>query len=98
MTNYCTNISTETKFINTGNRKTNEPHKFVLSLPQRLDLYVPFQNLSICYTWKSIIQQHKNNKLKLLVPTWNDVFDSSYSVLDIQDYIEYIKRTKKIIN
>ena len=34
----------------------------------------------------------------MLVPTWNDVFDSSYSVLDIQDYIEYIKRTKKIIN
>ena len=25
-------------FMNTENRKTNEPHKFVLNLPQRLDL------------------------------------------------------------
>ena len=27
----------ETIFMNTENKKTNEPHKFVLSLPQRLD-------------------------------------------------------------
>ena len=35
----------------------------------------------------------KNNKLKIIAPTWNDEFelpDSSYSVLDIQDYIGYI--------
>ena len=28
----------ETKFMNTENSKTNEPHKFVLNLSQRLDL------------------------------------------------------------
>ena len=41
-------------------------------------------------------KQHKNNKLKIIAPTWNDEFelsDRSYSVSDIQDYIEFI--TKK---
>ena len=41
-------------------------------------------------------KQYKNNKLKIIAPTWNDEFellDSSYSVSDIQDYIEFI--TKK---
>ena len=28
----------ETIFMNTENKKTNEPHKFVLNLSQRLDL------------------------------------------------------------
>ena len=35
----------------------------------------------------------KNNKFKIIVPTWNDKFelpDGSYYVTDIQDYIEYI--------
>ena len=45
----------ETMFMNTENSKTNEPHKFVLNLSQRLDLkssnkYVALQNLSIYYT------------------------------------------------
>ena len=38
-------------------------------------------------------KQYKNNKLKVIAPTWNDEFDlpdSSYSVSDIQDLIEYI--------
>ena len=39
-------------FMNTENNKTNEPHKFVYNLVQRLDLrssnkYVVLQNLSI---------------------------------------------------
>ena len=45
------------------------------------------------YKWKKRRKQHKNNKLKIIVPTWNDKFelpDSFYSVSDIQDYIEYI--------
>ena len=46
----------ETMFMNTANNKTNESHKFVLNLSQRLDLksedkHVALQNLSICYTW-----------------------------------------------
>ena len=49
----------ETIFMNTENRKMNEPHKFVLNLSQRRDLrssdkHVPLQILSIYYTWKNI--------------------------------------------
>ena len=41
--------------MDTENSKTNEPHKFILNLLQRLDLrssnkHVTFQNLSIYYT------------------------------------------------
>ena len=84
--------------MNSKNSKMNEPHKFVLNLSQRLDLrssnkHVALQNLSIYYTWKNIRKQYKNNKLKIIAPTWNDEFqlpDGSYSVSHIQDYIEYI--------
>ena len=50
-------------------------------------------NLSIHYTWKNIKSESKNNKFKILVPTWNDTFDltdGSYSIEDIQDYFEFI--------
>ena len=61
------------------NSKTNELHKFVLNLSQRLDLrgsnkHIAFQNLSIYYTWKNIRKQYKNNSLKIIAPTWNDEF------------------------
>ena len=44
----------ETIFMNTENSKTNEPHKFVFNLSQKLDLrrsnkHVALQNLSIYY-------------------------------------------------
>ena len=92
----------ETIFTNTENSKINEPHKFILNLLQRLDLksankHVAPQNVSINYTWKSIRKQYKNNKLKIIAPTWNNEFDGSYSVSDIQDYIEYIiKKHEKL--
>ena len=84
--------------MNTENSKTNESHKFVLKLSQRLDLrssnkHVALQNLSTYYTWKNIRKQYKNIKLKIIAPTWNDEFelpDGSYSVSGIQDYDEYI--------
>ena len=61
----------ETIFMNTENSKTNEPHKFVLNLSQRLDLkssnkHVAFQNISIYYPWKNIRQQNKDNKPKII--------------------------------
>ena len=88
----------ETIYMNTESSKTNEPHKFVLNLSQRLDLgssnkHVTLQNLSIYYAWKNIRKQDKSNKLKIIAAKWNDEFelpDGSYSVSDIQDYIEYI--------
>ena len=63
-------------FMNTENSKTNDPHKFVLNLSQRLDLrssnkHITLQNLSIYYTW--------NDEFELS--------EGSYSVSDIQDCI-----------
>ena len=42
---------------------------------------------------KNIRRYYKNNKLKIIAPTWNDEFelsDDSYSVSNIQDYFEFI--------
>ena len=95
--------SFKTMFINTENSKLNEPHKFVqkdLDL-RSLDKHVALQNLSIYYTWKNIRKQSKNNKLKIIAPTWNDkceLPDGSYSVVDIQNYIKYtIKKQETVI-
>ena len=65
--------------MNMENSKTNEPHKFVLNLSQRLDLRssnknVALRNLSIYYTWKNIRKQYNNNELKIIAPTSNDEF------------------------
>ena len=95
----------ETVFMNTENNKTNEPKKFALNLSQRLDLrssnkYVSRQNLPNHYTWKNIRKQYKNNKLKLITPTWNDEFElpgSSYSVSDIHDFIEFSTKKYKTL-
>ena len=40
---------------------------------------------------ENIKRSYKNNKLKILAPTWNEEFelsDGSYSVSDVQDYFE----------
>ena len=84
--------------MNTKNSKTNEPHKFRLSLSDKLNLKNPNKNialgnLSIYYTWKNIKSAYNNNKFKISAPTWNDTFDlpdGSYSIEDIQDYFEFI--------
>ena len=88
----------ETIFMNTENRETNEPCKFVLHLSQRLDVWSSnkddaLQNLYIYYLWKNIRKHYKNIKLEIIATTWNDEFelvDGSYSVSDIQDYIKCI--------
>ena len=67
-------------------------HTNVLNLSQKLDLrsadkHVALQNLSIYCTWKNIRKQYKNNKLKIIAPTWNDELelpDGSY-----YSYIRY---------
>ena len=91
----------ETIFMNTEDSKTNEPHRFVLNLSQRLDLrrsnkHIALLHLSIYYTWKKIRQQYKT--INSIAPKCNDKFelpDVSYSVSDIQDYIEYIIKNMK---
>ena len=91
--------------MNTEKSKTNEPHKFVLNLSQRLDFrssdkHVALQNVSIYYTQKNTRKQNKNNKLKIIAPTWNDEFelpDSSYFMLDIQDHCEFIVKNHQTL-
>ena len=49
--------------------------------------------LSIYYTWKNIISAYNNNQFKISAPTQHDDFylpEGSYSILDIQDYFEFI--------
>ena len=46
------------------------------------------------------MEKYNNNKLKIIAPTWNDEFelpDNFYSVLDIQDYIEFIIKKHKTL-
>ena len=84
--------------MNTKKSKTNEPHRFRLSLVDKLNLKNPNKNialgnLSIYYTWKNFKSAYNNNKFKISAPTWNDTFDlpdGSYSIEDIQDYFEFI--------
>ena len=84
----------ETIFLNTENSKTDEPHRFRLTLTDKLNLKDPnknmaLANLSIYYTWRNIKSTYDNNRFKISAPTWNDEFDlhdGSYSVPDIQGY------------
>ena len=85
-------------FMNSENSRTSEYHILVLKLADKLDLRrgqksVALSNLSIYYAWKYIKSSYKNNKLKKSAPKLSDEFelpDGSYSILDIQDYFEYI--------
>ena len=88
----------DTIFMNSENGNTSEPHALILKFTGKLDLrigekIIVLSNLSIYYTWKNIKNSYNNNKFKISAPTWNDKFelpDGLYSVLDIQDYFEYI--------
>ena len=80
-------------FMKTKNFKANYRHKFFLNLLQLLyfkswNKEVSLQKLSIYYTHKNIRQDYKNNKLKIIAPSWNDEFelpDGYYSLSDIQN-------------
>ena len=87
-----------TIFMNSDNSRTCECYVLVLKLTDKLDLRrgpksVALLNLSIYYTWKNIKSSYNNNKFKISTTTWSEEFklpDGSYSILDIQDYFEYI--------
>ena len=84
--------------MNSENSKASMPHILKLKLRSKLDLriserVITLSNLSVYYTWKNIESSYNNNKFKISAPTWNEEFklpDGSYSVSDIQDYLEYI--------
>ena len=88
----------DTIFMNSENSKTSEPHILKLKLTDKLDLrldkkVIALSNLSIYYTSNKIKSSYNNNKFKISAPIWNEEFtlpDGSYSVSDIQDYLEYV--------
>ena len=88
----------ETIFMNTENSKSNESHRFRLSLLDKLDFKnsnknIALSNLRIYCTWKNIKSACNNNKFKVSAPTWNGTFDLpdvSFFIGDIQDYLEFI--------
>ena len=84
-----------TIFINSENSKT--PDKINL---MRKNNYVALLNLSIYYTWKNVRKSCKSYKFKISAPTWNEeseLPDGLYSVLDIQDYFEYLIKTHETV-
>ena len=56
--------------MNMENSKTNERHNFFLNLSQKLDLR---SSKHAVYSKKNI-RKHKNNKYKIITPTWSDEF------------------------
>ena len=88
--------------VNSKNRKTSDPHRFLVNLGgkinlKRSDKYVALSNLSIYYTWKNIKKSYKNNRFKISALTWNEQFDRAYSVLDIQNYFKYIIKNHEAV-
>ena len=70
----------QTILMNTENSKTNEPHRFRLSLADKVNLKDPSKNMALAnlstyYTWKNIKSAYSNSKLKVSAPSWNDEFD-----------------------
>ena len=66
---------------------------------RRGEISAALSNLSIYYNRKAK-SSYKNNKFKILTPTWNDKFelpDGSYSTSDIQDHFEYITKKHETI-
>ena len=84
--------------MNSENSKASMRHILKLKPTSKLDLrivekVIALANLSIYNPWKDIKSSFNNKKFKMSTQTWNEEFklpDGSYSVSDIQDYLEYI--------
>ena len=91
----------ETIFINTHNSKTNESNRFKYYFTGKLNLKnnktIALANLSIYFAWKNVKSKYNNNKFNISAPTWNETFDmsdGSYTITGIQDYYEFIIKTR----
>ena len=99
-----------TRFINSENSKTSDPHGLLLNLTDKIDLrrkdkFIVLSKLSIVFTIHGKVQKQscKNNKFNISAPTWNEeseLPDRLYSIPEIQDYFEYIleKHGEKTFN
>ena len=76
----------DTKFMNSENSKTSDPHRLLLNLSDKINLkrndkYVGLSNLSIYYSWKNIkISQKKINLKQIRHNIEFELRDGSYSV------------------
>ena len=85
-------------FMNCANVKLSDPRRLLVNSSDKINLkrkdkYVALSNPSIHYTWKNIKKSHKIKEFKTSAPTWSKEFelpDGSYSVLDIQNFFQYI--------
>ena len=64
----------ETICMKTENSRTNEPHRFRLTLADKLKLKdvnkdMVLAKVSIYYIWKNIKSVYNNNKFKISAPT-----------------------------
>ena len=82
-----------TRLVNYKNKKISDPHRLLLSLPDKINLkrsdkYVALSNLGMYYAWKNIKKKsYKNNTFKISASTWNEEFelsDRSCSISDIR--------------
>ena len=69
----------DTRFMNSENSKTFEPHILKLRLTDKLNLrigekVIALSNLSIYYAWKNIKSSYNNNRFKISAQTWNEEF------------------------
>ena len=88
----------ETVSINTENSRTNESTKFSILLLTNLILKTVVK--ITCWLILTIKSAYSNSKFKISAPMWNHEFslpDGSYSVSNIHDYSEYIKKKHKTI-
>ena len=75
--------------MNTKNSNRNESHRFRLTLADKVNLKHP----------NKIWTLHQLTIHLISAPSWNnefDLVDGSYSVSDIQDYVEYIIKNMKL--
>ena len=65
-------------FMNTENSKTNEPHKLVFNLSDRLEVRSSnkhaLQNLSSYCKWKNMRKQYNISQLWIKASAWNYEF------------------------
>ena len=97
--------TTRRNCMNSENCKTYGPHRIRLNLTDKVNLRrgdncMTLSHLSICYTWKNIKKQCKNNKFRISRRTWDQEFElpnGCYDIWDIQYYFEYIFKKHETI-
>ena len=80
--------------MNSENGKTSEPYRLLLNLTNKIKLkrsdMLLYQILVCTIHGNFFKKSYKKNRFKISAPTWYEKFelpDGSYSISDIQDYL-----------